>query len=472
MNHGLDPWAVSRRWFLGRCGFGLGAAALAGLGAPLPGAGATGTRAPRRRVRNVIFLFMAGGPSQLELFDWKPELQRRHGEPVPASLLAGKRFAFMDSYFARKLSLLGTTRRFARHGERGTWVSELLPCTARVVDHLAIVRTLQTDVPNHGPAKAMLNTGFFRYGRPSMGAWVLYGLGSESRDLPGFVVLASGVRGPRGGALNWNSGFLPTVHQGVPFRPGAEPIPYLRRPAEIAADTEAETVAGIAALNRERLAATGDPEIATRIAQYEMAFRMQARAPELLDLQGESRAVLDLYGVEPGQPSFAANCLLARRMVERGVRFVQLYHTNWDSHGGPRENLTTDLERVCHDVDRGCAALVLDLHARGLLDETLVVWSGEFGRTPIGEPRETVGRNHHVEAGTFWLAGGGVRPMDLGRTDELGYASVEDPVHVHDLQATILHLLGIDHEQLTFRHQGREFRLTDVGGRVVGKLLG
>jgi hypothetical protein len=318
----------------------------------------------------------------------------------------------------------------------------------------------------------MLNTGFFRYGRPSLGAWVLYGLGSDARDLPGFVVLSSGPRGPRGGAPNWSSGFLPTIHQGVPLRPGADPIPNLARPAGIDLEQQRAVVDAVGALNRERLAATGDPEIATRIAQYEMAFRMQIRAPELLDLRSEPKSVLDLYGVEAGQPSFAQNCLLARRMVERGVRFVQLYHTNWDSHGGPRENLTTDLDKVCLDVDRASAALVLDLHARGMLDETLVIWGGEFGRTPIGEPRETVGRNHHVESGVVWLAGGGIPPQDYGTTDDLGYASIDRPVHVHDLQATILHLLGIDHEKLTFRSQGRDFRLTDVGGRVLTDLVG
>ncbi len=453
----------TRRWFLSQCAFGLGAMALGSLGQRLPARG---------RCKRVIFLFMAGGPSQLELFDWKPVLQARHGEPVPESLLAGKRFAFMDSYFKKKLSLLGTTRKFARHGTRGTWVSELLPHTAKIVDRLAIVRTQQTDVPNHAPAKAMLNTGFFRYGRPSMGSWVLHALGSESQDLPGFVVLQSGVRGPRGGAQNWSSGFLPTRLQGVPFRAAKDPILNLATPAGIGAAEQQRAIETIVAMNRERLALTGDPEIATRIAAYEMAARMQLAAPDLTDLAKESAATLALYGIDGDKPSFARNCLLARRLAERGVRFVQLYHANWDSHGGPRENLTTDFDQVVREVDQACSALVTDLAARGLLDDTLVIWGGEFGRTPIGEPRETVGRNHHVEAGTFWLSGGGIKPgIDHGQTDELGYAPVAGAVHVHDLQATVLHLLGLDHEKLTFKFQGRDFRLTDVSGRVVTGLL-
>ena len=452
---------TTRRWFLGQCGLSLGAIA---LGDPVPAAA---------RAKRVIFLFMAGGPSQLELFDWKPKLQELHGQPVPRSLLDGKRFAFMDSYFKKQLSLLGTTRKFARHGERGTWVSELLPHTAKIVDRLAIVRTLQTDVPNHAPAKAMLNTGFFRYGRPSMGSWVVYALGSESQNLPGFVVLHSGPRGPRGGALNWSSGFLPTRWQGVPLRSAGDPILNLRTPEGVSAEDQRATITAVNELNRAHHELVLDPEIETRIASYEMAARMQLSGPELMDFTKESETTLASYGIADGKPSFARNCLLARRLVERGVRFVQLYHTNWDSHGGPKENLTTDLDKVAREVDQPCAALVNDLASRGLLEDTLVIWGGEFGRTPIGEPRpESTGRNHHVESGALWLCGAGIRPgIDVGQTDELGYASVEDPVHVHDLQATVLHLLGKDHEKLTFRYQGRDFRLTDVGGKIVRTLL-
>jgi len=317
-----------------------------------------------------------------------------------------------------------------------------------------------------------MNTGSGQFGRPSMGSWVTYGIGSECDDLPGFVVLLSGPRGPRGGAVNWGSGFLPTSFQGVPFRSGGEPILDLTAPAGISAARQRQTIDAIRDLNLCRAVETGDPEINTRIAAYEMAYRMQSSAPELIDLSGESQATLELYGVEPGKPSFARNCLLARRLVERGVRFVQLYHTNWDSHGGPGENLQGDFEKVCREVDRGQAALVKDLKARGLLDETLVIWGGEFGRTPMGENRDTTGRNHHIDAFTMWFAGGGVKAgRILGETDELGFNAVEDRCHVHDIHATILHLLGLEHTRLTFRFQGRDFRLTDVHGEIIRKML-
>ncbi len=351
-------------------------------------------------------------------------------------------------------------------------MSECLPHLATVVDDLAVVRSLATNVFNHAPAKIFVNTGSPQAGRPSMGAWVTYGIGSASRDLPGFVVLQSGPRGPRGGAPLWGSGFLPTTYQGVPFRSGGEPILNLGRPAGVSAGRQREVLDAVKDLNSARLADTGDPEIATRIASYEMAYRMQTSAPELIDLSRESQQTLRMYAAEPGKASFANNCLLARRLVERGVRFVQLYHTDWDAHGSGDVNLTTGLDKVCREVDQPCAALVKDLKARGLLDSTLVVWGGEFGRTPMGEVRDTVGRNHHIEGYTMWLAGGGVKAgLNLGATDELGYAAVEDRVHVHDLQATLLHLLGLDHTKLTYRFQGRDFRLTDVHGEVVGKLL-
>jgi hypothetical protein len=317
-----------------------------------------------------------------------------------------------------------------------------------------------------------MNTGSPQAGRPSMGAWVTYGIGSASRELPGFVVLQSGPRGPRGGAPMWGSGFLPTTYQGVPFRGGGEPILNLTRPAGVSADRQRDVLDAVKDLNAARLADTGDPEIATRIASYEMAYRMQTSAPELIDLSREDRKTLAMYGVESGKGSFARNCLLARRLVERGVRFVQLYHTDWDHHGSGDTNLTHGLDKVCKEVDQGCAALVKDLKQRGLLDSTLVIWGGEFGRTPMGEDRDSIGRNHHIDAFSMWLAGGGVKPgLNLGTTDELGYAAAEDRVHVHDLQATVLHLLGLDHTKLTFRFQGRDFRLTDVHGQVVKKLL-
>jgi hypothetical protein len=352
------------------------------------------------------------------------------------------------------------------------WVSEMFPHTATIVDRASFVMSCATDLFNHAPAKLFMNTGSGQFGRPSVGSWVTYGIGSDSQNLPGFVVLQSGPRGPRGGAVNWASGFLPTTYQGVPLRSQGDPILDVASPKGVPASRQRDTLDAIRDLNLKHLVETGDPEIATRLAAYEMAYRMQSSAPELTDLAGESPATLELYGVDPTQPSFARNCLLARRLVERGVRFVQLYHTNWDSHGGPGENLQGDFEKVCRDVDRGQAALVHDLAARGLLEDTLVIWGGEFGRTPMGENRDTTGRNHHIDAFTMWMAGGGVKPGSIiGQTDELGFGPVEDRVHVHDLHATLLHLLGVDHLKLTFRFQGRDFRLTDVHGEVVQKLL-
>ena len=317
-----------------------------------------------------------------------------------------------------------------------------------------------------------MNTGTGLFGRPSMGSWVTYGLGSESQSLPGFVVLQSGPRGPRGGAVNWASGFLPTTFQGVPLRGSGDPILNLASPKGVSTQSQRHSLDALKALNLKRLMETGDEEIRTRIASYEMSYQMQSSAPELIDISGESQATLDFYGAKPGQASFANNCLLARRLVERGTRFVQLYHTSWDHHGGPGETLTKDLEKVTHDVDQGCTALIKDLKARGLLDDTLVIWGGEFGRTPMSEARKTPGRNHHIDAFSMWFAGGGVKPGNVvGETDEFGFDSVGRECHVHDLHATILHLLGMDHEQLTFRFQGRDFRLTDVAGHVIEPLL-
>ncbi len=473
--------ALTRRHFFSRCALGLGSIALGSLlnegralaakpaSPPNPMALKPPPFAPR--ARNIIYLFMAGGPSQLELFDYKPKLVELNGQPIPASYIEGKRFAFMGSSHGTKL--LGTRRQFRQCGRSGMWISDLFPHTAGIVDEATFVRSCATSLFNHAPAKLFMNTGSGQVGRPSMGAWVTYGLGSESRDLPGFVVLQSGPRGPRGGAVNWASGFLPTSYQGVPLRGQGDPILNIASPPGVTVERQRDSIDAIRDLNLRRLVETGDPEISTRIAAYEMACRMQASAPELIDLSRESEATLRLYGVEQGQPSFARNCLLARRLVERGTRFVQLYHTNWDSHGGPGENLQGDFEKVCREVDRAQAALVHDLKARGLLEDTLVIWGGEFGRTPMGENRDTTGRNHHIDAFTMWFAGGGTRAgAVVGQTDELGFNSVEDRCHVHDLHATLLHLLGIDHTQLTFRFQGRDFRLTDVEGNVIGKMLG
>ena len=419
------------------------------------------------KVKNVIYLFMAGGPTQLELFDYKPLLAKYNGQRPPEQFLKGKRFAFLKG----NETLLGPYRKFRQYGASGAWLSDLLPYHRQIVDDICFIRSMKTDVFNHGPAKIFMNTGSPQPGRPSLGAWVTYGLGSESRDLPGFVVLQSGPRGPRAGALLWSSGFLPTSYQGVPFRGSGDPILNLSSPPGVSPRRQRQFFDAVNDLNRHRLEAVGDPEIATRIAAYEMAYRMQASAPELMSIQSETRATLDMYGAQPGEPSFANNCLLARRLVERGVRFVQLFHTNWDHHGGA-ESLEKDLPLRAKQVDQASAALILDLKQRGLLDETLVIWGGEFGRTPVGEQRKPAGRDHHIDSYTVWLAGGGVkRGLVYGQTDDLGLRVAENQVHVHDLQATILHLLGFDHEKLTYRFQGRDFRLTDVHGKVVNEIL-
>jgi len=479
--HDLQLRDITRRHFFGRCAMGVGALALqqllaesgwAAQGGPvIDPAHPLAPRAPHfaPKAKRVIYLFMAGGPSQLDLFEDKPKLRELQGQPPPPSLMEGKRFAFLKG----NETLLGSSRKFGTYGQCGMTLSELLPHHRKIVDEVCWLRGVTTDVFNHAPAKLFMNTGFQAPGRPAMGAWTTYGLGSESRDLPGFVVLQSGPRGPRGGSTLWSSGFLPTSYQGVHFRGKGEPILYLHSPEGQTRNQERDFYDTIGALNHARLDETGDPEIMTRINSYEMEFRMQTSAPELMDLSQEKPETLELYGVKPGQPSFAANCLLARRLAERGVRFVQLYHTNWDSHGGPGENLNADFEKVCAEVDQASAALVLDLKERGLLEDTLVIWGGEFGRTPMGEVRTSIGRDHHVDAFTLWLAGGGVKPgLIYGATDELGFGVVENKVHVHDLHATILHLLGFDHEKLTYRFQGRDFRLTDVHGQVVKEIFG
>ncbi len=415
------------------------------------------------KAKNVIFLFMAGAPSHLEMFDYKPELEKFSGTLPPADLLKGYRAAFINP----NSTLLGPKFKFAPTGQNGTLISELIPHFKTIVDDVTIVKSMATDAFNHAPGQLLMNTGSQIFGRPSIGAWSIYGLGSESQDLPAFVVFSTGSKGPSGGSSCWGSGFLPTVHQGVQFRSTGDPVLYLSNPPGVDDKLQRETLDTVGRMNQMRLDTVGDPEIATRISSFEMAYRMQSSAPELMDLSKESKATLDLYGVEPGKPSFAATCLLARRMVERGVRFVQIYHEAWDQHG----NLTKDIQKNCNDTDQGCTALVKDLKSRGLLEDTLVVWGGEFGRTPMVQGGND-GRDHHPNAFTMWMAGGGTKPgVVLGETDELGFNVAKDKVHVHDLHATILHLLGFDHTKLTYRFQGRDFRLTDVHGNVVKKIL-
>jgi hypothetical protein len=415
------------------------------------------------KAKSVIFLFMAGAPSHLELFDNKPQLAKFDGTLPPKDLVKGYRAAFINP----NSTLLGPKFKFARYGQCGAELSELLPHVATVVDDIAIVKSMVTDAFNHAPGQILMNTGSQQFGRPSMGAWVTYGLGSESKDLPAFVVFSSGKKGPSGGNSCWGSGFLPTVYQGVPFRGSGDSVLYLSNPPGVDAELQRDSLDTVRKLNEMRLNVVGDPEIATRINSFEMAFRMQNSAPELMDLSKESKQTLQLYGAEPGKPSFANNCLLARRLVERGVRFVQLYHEAWDQHG----NLVKDITKNCHDTDQACAALVQDLKQRGMLNDTLVIWGGEFGRTPMVQGGND-GRDHHPNAFTMWLAGGGIKPgITFGESDELGFNVVKDKVHVHDLHATILHLLGFDHTKLTYRFQGRDFRLTDVHGEIVQPLL-
>jgi hypothetical protein len=467
-----DPGTVSRRWFLQQCGVGLGAMSLADL----LGARAQATTTAKSnnplavhephypaKAKSVIFLFMAGAPSHLELFDYKPQLARFDGQLPPAELLKGYRAAFINP----NSNLLGPRFKFRKYGQSGAELSEIVPHLAGVADELAIVKSMVTDAFNHAPGQILMSTGTQQFGRPSLGAWVTYGLGSESQDLPGFVVFSSGTKGPSGGNSNWGSGFLPTVYQGVQFRGTGDPVLYLSNPAGVDRAVQADSLEAIQSLNQMRLARMGDPEIATRIHSFEMAFRMQASAPELMDLGREPKHILEMYGAEPGKPSFANNCLLARRLVERGVRFVELFHEAWDQHG----NLVHDLKKNCQATDQACAALIKDLKQRGMLDNTLVVWGGEFGRTPMVQGGND-GRDHHPNCFTMWLAGGGVKPgITLGESDDFGFNAVKDRVHVHDLHATILHLLGFDHTRLTYRFQGRNFRLTDVSGNVVQPLL-
>ncbi len=463
---------LSRRWFFRDCGVGLGAIALSQL---LGGAAATAAPnehnalAPKPshfapKAKRVVYLFMAGAPSHLELFDYKPELAKWDGKQPPPDLIKDYRAAFINP----NATLMGPKFKFAKHGRSGTEISELLPHTAGIVDDIAIVKSMHTDAFNHAPGQIFMNTGAQQFGRPSMGAWVTYGLGSESSDLPAYVVFSTGSKGTSGGSSNWGSGFLPSLHQGVLFRNTGDPVLYLSNPPGFDAHVQRDSLDALRALNEKRLGVVGDPEIATRINSFEMAYRMQSSAPELIDISQEPKHILEMYGAEPGKTSFGNSCLLARRLLERGVRFVQIFHEAWDHHGG----LVSGLKQQCGLTDKPCAALVQDLKDRGMLDDTLVIWGGEFGRTPMVQGGGNDGRDHHPNCFTMWLAGGGVKPgLVLGGSDEFGFNATEDKVHVHDLHATILHLLGLEHTRLTYRFQGRDFRLTDVHGKIVEKLL-
>ncbi len=487
---GLDALRhVTRRQFLELGATGIGATALAallGCDQPLPEALmriARDARSPMApltphfpaKAKRVIFLHMAGAPSQLELFDYKPVLARLDGQLCPESLLEGKRFAFIKGI----PKMLGPQAAFAQHGESRAWVSDRLPYLSQVVDEIAFLKAMHTDQFNHAPAQLLVHTGGARLGRPSIGSWVTYGLGTENQDLPGFVVLLSGGTGPDAGASVYGSGFLPSVYQGVQCRSAGEPVLYLSDPDGVSREMRRASIDAINAINQEQHQRVGDPEIATRIAQYEMAFKMQMSVPDAMDISKEPASVHELYGSQPGATSYANNCLLARRLAERGVRFIQLFHWGWDSHGaGASEALNAGFIERCKETDRATAALIVDLKQRGLLEDTLIVWGGEFGRTPMRENRSGsdnpfVGRDHNNAAFTMWMAGGGVRGgVSYGETDEIGYQGVRGQTDVFDLQATILHLLGFDHERLVYSYQGRDFRLTDTAGRVIRDVLG
>ncbi|MEO0414522.1 MAG: DUF1501 domain-containing protein [Verrucomicrobiota bacterium] len=465
---------ITRRQLFQHCGVGLGKIALGSLVAGQSnvfGGGQTAF-APRAtmfgaKAKRVIYLFQAGAPSQLELFDNKPKLQELDGKPIPPSVIDGQRYAFIQPDAA----VLAPQFNFSRHGQSGAEISDQMPHLAKVADELAFVKSVHTDQFNHAPAQIFMNSGGPIPGRPSMGSWLSYGIGSESEDLPSFVVLKSNGN-LSGGASMWSSGFLPGSHAGVPFRAKGDPILHTSSPNGYDDRAQRDSLDLIKALNQQQLGRAGDPEIQTRIDAYEMAWRMQSAAPELTDLSSESQATLDLYGAKPGGSGYGNNLLLARRMIERGVRFVQVYHAGWDHHS----NVAGGVKGQCAQTDQANAALIMDLKMRGLLDDTLVIWGGEFGRTPMVEASAALnrsqGRDHHPQAFTMWFAGGGVKPgITIGETDELGFNVVQDPVHVHDVHATILHLLGIDHEKFTYRYQGRDFRLTDVHGHVVKKLL-
>ena len=463
-NHYLTE---TRREFLKHTGAGIGAMA---LGSALNGAD-TAAQLPHHqpRAKHVIYIHLVGAASQLDLFDYKPELVKRNGQKCPDHMFKGKQLAFIREHPV----LLGTRFKFQKHGQAGLEMSEHLPKLGGVADELCLVKSIRTEHFNHAPAQLFMHSGFGRFGRPGIGSWVSYGLGTENRNLPSYVVMITGSVAGAGNSL-WGSGFLPTVHQGIEFRNNGDPVLFLSNPKGIGGTDRREIVDGINFLNRQALADVGDPEIATRISQYELAFRMQTSVPELMDTSTESKATHALYGTQPGKASFANNCLLARRLVERGVRFVQLFDQGWDHHSG----VFNSIPRKGKQLDQPVAALIRDLKQRGLLDDTLIVMGAEFGRTPMLQGRSNggnagnVGRDHHKEGFTMVLAGGGVKGgTSFGATDELGYEAADNPVHMHDVNATILHLLGIDHEQLTYRYQGRDFRLTDVDGHLMRQIL-
>ncbi len=471
----------TRRHFFRDCQIGIGGMALAMLLARENNSRAAevvNPLAPKQpqypaRAKNVIFLHMAGSPPNLDMFDYKPKLVELNDQPCPQEFLEGKRFAFTSGV----PTLLGTPRKFAQYGQSGTWLSDAVPRLADIVDDACFIKSMNTNQFNHAPAQLMLYTGSPRMGRPSLGAWASYGLGTENENLPGFVVLLSGGTNPSAGKTVWGSGFLPTVYQGVQCRSQGDPVLYLSNPDGMDRTMRRRSLDALRDLNEMQAAELGDPETATRIAQYELAFRMQASAPEVMDIARETQMTLDSYGAKPGAGTFANNCLLARRLVENGVRFVQLFDWGWDFHGtNPSRGIRQGLTERCSQMDQPVAALIGDLKDRGMLDETLVIWSGEFGRTPFREGRtaksDVLGRDHYPDCYTMFLAGGGVKPgITYGATDELGFSVVEDQVHVHDLQATILHLLGFDHLRLTYFYQGRDFRLTDVHGKLVPGIL-
>ena len=468
---------MHRRAFLNHSASAMGAAAIAGLMARDNQAKASAAAqlthfAPK--AKRIVYLFQSGGPSHLELLDYKPNLKKLHGTELPDSIRHGQRLTGMTSG-QKSFPVIAPKFKFHQTGQAGTWVSELLPHTARVMDDICLIRSMHTEAINHDPAITFIQTGSQQPGRPSLGAWLSYGLGSEADDLPAFIVLISHGSGKDAnqGLLErlWGSGFLPSSHQGVKFRSSGDSVLYLSDPPGIDRDLRRQMLDGLAQLNQRELAQSGDPEISTRISQYEMAFRMQSSVPDLTDMTKESAKTFELYGEESKKPgTFAANCLLARRMLERGVRCVQLYHRGWDQHGG----LPTNIPKQAHDIDQPQAALITDLKQRGMLEDTLIVWAGEFGRTVYGQGglQEDYGRDHHGRCFSVWLAGGGIKPGIVhGETDDYGYNITRDPVHIHDLNATILHCLGYDHKRLTYRYQGRDFRLTDVHGNVVKPIL-
>ncbi|MGC3947561.1 MAG: DUF1501 domain-containing protein [Chryseolinea sp.] len=477
---------ISRRHFLLESGAGLGAIALAGLFGGCNG-GPTGRTpelvadpmAPRTphfpgKAKRVIYLHMAGAPSQLELFDYKPELQKLNNQFCPPSLLAGKRFAFIRG----TPRMLGPQADFEQHGQAGSWVSDHLPHFAKISDEVSFLKGVYTDQFNHAPAQLFVQTGSPRLGRPSIGSWVTYGLGSENNNLPGFVVLTSGGKTPDAGKSVWGSGFLPSIYQGVQCRSEGDPVLYLSDPDGINRDLKGKVIETINQVNHAHYKELQDPETLTRIAQYEMAYRMQVSVPDVMNINSEPEYIHELYGTTPGKASFANNCLLARKLVEKGVRYVQLFDWGWDTHGTDADlSIDIGLRNKCREIDRPMTALIMDLKQRGLLEETLVVWGGEFGRTPMQENRGNkdnpfLGRDHHVEAFTMWMAGGGIRQgTTWGETDPIGYYPINGKVSVHDVQATILNQLGLNHEALTYTFQGRPFRLTDVSGQAIGEII-